>query len=153
MQFVEGVPDPGPDRRANIAGTGRGPAPRRRVRQSRRRHPVHRGSRVRRGNVEDRKVVRLAGPFKPGARRPHSDPASGSVKGDGLFDGHLSHRRAFCRNGSAGKSLRFTGQWQARGCAALRVGDFVRLIGYKEIWDFEKKCADLLAEPGMAANR
>jgi 2,3-dimethylmalate lyase len=32
-------------------------------------------------------------------------------------------------------------------------GDFVRLIGYQEIWDFEKKYADLLAESGMAANR
>jgi 2,3-dimethylmalate lyase len=32
-------------------------------------------------------------------------------------------------------------------------GDFVRLIGYQEIWDFEKKYADLLAESGMPANR
>ncbi len=32
-------------------------------------------------------------------------------------------------------------------------GDFVRLIGYQEIWDFEKKYADLLAESGMVANR
>jgi 2-methylisocitrate lyase-like PEP mutase family enzyme len=31
--------------------------------------------------------------------------------------------------------------------------DFVRLIGFQKVWDFEKKYADLLAESGMAANR
>jgi 2-methylisocitrate lyase-like PEP mutase family enzyme len=31
--------------------------------------------------------------------------------------------------------------------------DFVQLIGFQKIWDFEKKYADLLAETGRAANR
>jgi hypothetical protein len=31
--------------------------------------------------------------------------------------------------------------------------EFVQLIGWQKIWDFEKKYADLLAETGRAANR
>ena len=31
--------------------------------------------------------------------------------------------------------------------------DFLKVIGFQEVWDFEEKYADLLAETGMAAYR
>jgi hypothetical protein len=82
------------------------------------------------------------------SRRPHPDPVADPASGNGIRRGDLSHRRALRR-----QSLASVYQSLAQGKPVhdplYPFSDFVHLIGFQQVWDFEQKYADLLAEDNI----
>jgi hypothetical protein len=134
-----------PHRRPHRAGPGRSLAPRRGLRRSRRRLSCssNRPSRSRRWS--DRPHAGPAPGGQHGRGRPHAGAVAVRARGDRLPDRHLPGDRAARRHRGHARYLcqiRQHGSSPGLAVPLMPFGDLTRLMGFEEVWDFDRRHAE-----------
>ncbi len=134
------------DGRAHHARPRRGAAARGGLREGRRRHPVHRVARVGGGDARHRPRLRPAAGGQHGGEGPHAGAHEGGARVASATGSRSSPSSALLAaiQAMAGVYAHLKATGSTTGCPTplYDFGDLSLLMGFQDVWDFDKNHAD-----------